>query len=381
MRRASALAILALLSIVGATCGCTGRIGQEKSSRGTYSAISAADTMWFAPPVPDLPVHVAYWGERNAPPPDTLEAIGVGSLPARMYRDGSIFLVDGSHPGDPGRLLFRLSDSLIAEIRGAPDFQLDGVFDLDRCGSPEVFIEYCGLYEGSLSGVTFLVFKRKAGGYVLDLTLGAPSEGYAPAAWFLDESPNRRAFFMTRRDGSSGAALFCLEGRQREFQEIPPNLTDYPDFVDLDRDGHAEICVPYFHGSGDGCWSLWRLRQDQYQQWWPDWQEGPHVTHARVADLDGHGRGSLVAVLMPPGPQGPDAPVWNDVRYLTVWRLRAGQWRQVTWTRLPDCEDPQYPEVSNVRRGTGGVRIILDYGDAPTSQYAFQADSLISIQP
>lgn len=372
--------LIVILFIVGGGYSCASKQAREGCS-GSSVGTAGTDTLRFLPPVPDLSFYLAGFGREDIPPPpDTLEAIGVGSLPAKMYGDGSICLLDPSRPGDHGQLLFRLPDSLQILRRRALAFLLDGVFDLDRCGSPEVFMEYSG-EDGELSGVTFLVFKRRSGRYLLDQELGARSEGYAPAAWFLDESPKRRAIFMTRAEGSSGAGLFCLEAGQTDFQEIPAFLTDYPDFVDLDKDGHAEICVPYFHGSGDDCWSLWHLQRGEYVRWWPERRKGPYVTDAKVADLDGHGCGSIVAVLMPRGPQGPDDPAWNDVRHLAVWRLRDGEWREVAVTRLPDSEDPEYPEVSDVRREADGARIDLAYGESATRTYLFQADSLTRIGP
>lgn len=159
------------------------------------------------------------------------------------------------------------------------------------------------------------------------------------------------------------------------------NLTDYPEFVDLDRDGHAEICIPYFHGSGDGSWELWRLGRDGYRLWWPEETVGHHVTDAEVADLDGYGCGSLVAVMMPRDPHAARDVVWNPSRLMTVWRQCKGQWRQVATARLPDSDEPWGPEVVRVRRSARETTIFLNYGGAESVQFAFRADSLHAITP
>jgi len=77
------------------------------------------------------------------------------------------------------------------------------------------------------------------------MKLSAPTEGYAPGAWFIQDSPLRKAIFMTRCGGSSGDCLFYLDWKNRSLKNISDDLflIDGPVIEDVDGDGISEIFV------------------------------------------------------------------------------------------------------------------------------------------
>ena len=157
----------------------------------------------------------------------------------------------------------------------------DGIFDLDNDGRPEVFVEYWP-YLGD--HIELLIYKKVGGAYAPYLKLEAETVGYSPAAWFLDESPERKAIFMTRYGGSSGLGLFYLDLKKKSLDLITDDivLKELPLFEDIDKDGIAEI---FLRGRGQDRTSaqgagILHWKDGAYKLLWPDWGPLPYVIYA-----------------------------------------------------------------------------------------------------
>jgi hypothetical protein len=285
-------------------------------------------------------------------PDGGIAAIGQGSLPGRLLADGTVCIVEAKESAACKERLFKIPE----EIMGESYLTFDGIFDLDNDGSPEVFVEYWP-YPGDHTQL--LIYKKMEGAYTPYLKLTAETAGYAPAAWFLDESPERKAVFMTRYGGSSGLGLFYLDLKKKSLDLITGDISldELPLFEDIDRDGIAEI---FLHGRGRDRTSaqgagILHWKDGPYKLLWPDWDSSPYVIYAVLADLDGDGKKEIIAVL--------DPEKESSKRGIGVWKYKEGLLTLISKTGLPDASHLGEPEILKVLPMTRGVEIGLGYFD------------------
>ncbi|MCE5248432.1 MAG: hypothetical protein ABFD84_07960 [Candidatus Polarisedimenticolia bacterium] len=138
-----------------------------------------------------LPLALAFWPTPAA----AARASGValdpkahGSSPARVLSSGEICLIDASNPERCAKPLMMIPRA----VRDASSATFYGVFDLDRDGTPEIVFD---TWEAEDAAVAFHVYKVVDGAYREFLNLKAPSAGYAPDGWFLDEASAPAAIF------------------------------------------------------------------------------------------------------------------------------------------------------------------------------------------
>lgn len=305
-----------------------------------------------------LPLALAFWPTPAA----AARASGValdpkahGSSPARLLSSGEICLIDASNPERCAKPLMMIPRA----VRDASSATFYGVFDLDRDGTPEIVFD---TWEAEDAAVAFHVYKVVDGAYREFLNLKAPSAGYAPDGWFLDDASAPAAILQTRYGGSSGNALFLLDLRRRSLELITPSMfvEGPPVFVDLDDDGVAEIVVS---GRGRDRTSpigaaVLARRGTTYTRIWPDWDGAPYAIYARVVALEGGRRKAVVAVLEPTpfddesGARGKTAAG----RELAAWTLEAGALRESGRTRLPDARHVSEPVFEDAA-AAGAVRV------------------------
>ena len=130
----------------------------------------------------------------------------MGSLPGRLFDDGSVCLGEASTPAQCQTILLTLP----AEIVTQKDLTLYGIFDVDNDGDPEVFLGYSQDFE-----TTLLVYKKIGPVYQPYLTLHDPDSGgfspgtlRGPEAWCLAESPMGKVIFRTGCCQVGTGALF-----------------------------------------------------------------------------------------------------------------------------------------------------------------------------
>ncbi|WP_331960912.1 hypothetical protein [Candidatus Binatus sp.] len=307
------------------------------------------------------------------------KASGVGSQPAVILRDGTVCAIEANDHSQCTSLgTLPASDAkIIGDSRTA---NFDGVFNLLGDGVPQVFVDYWPQYNapdclapynqtpyrpGEKTGcdaIALLVYRYSGGGYQRYLTLSAPTEGYAPGAWFLDESP-RKAVFQTRCGGSSGECLFYLDLHKHSLEPISDYyfLEGEPVFEDLDHDGNAEIFIPARgrdRTAAQGA-AILRWTGTTYRVWWPDWERPPYVIYAQIAQVGGDGFKEIVAVL-----DTRNDSIWGpSARELAVWKLAAGKWCLVAKTTLSPSDETGFPQLAGVIREPRGARILLTNGD------------------
>jgi hypothetical protein len=269
-----------------------------------------------------------------------------GSLPSRLFPDGSVCIVDEEKPNVCAKKLVKVD----ARAMKALSRTFYGVFDLEADGSPEIFLDYWSPFsKRDGDNVVLLVYKKIRGKYRQYLRLRAQSLGYAPGAWFLNEKPHPKAIFMTRYGGSSGTGLFYLNLNKKSLDLISGRvyLEGQPVFEDLDGDGMAEIFVPgrgrdrtsqtgaaVLHWSGDG-----------YDLWWPSLPSESYVIYAKLIDLDQDGHKQIVAVLDPEDASGDKSDGRMARRELGIWKIQNGSPSLVSKTELPKSEylgDPHF---------------------------------------
>ncbi len=155
---------------------------------------------------------------------------GTGSISGALLKDGTVCTTttDKSLSCDPIAKLPR-------EVAGKISF-FDGIFDLDNSGAPEIFLEYWPTTDDpgcpkeskgnadpgapNCDAIVLLVYKKSGDTYREYVRLNAPTIGYWPGAWFLQESPLRKAVFITRCAGSSGGCLFDLDWKRRALNPL-----------------------------------------------------------------------------------------------------------------------------------------------------------------
>ena len=286
--------------------------------------------------------------------------LGEGSLPARLFANGTVCLVDATKPSVCRKKLVKIPQ----RVRKAHSATFYGVFDVDGDGSPEIFLDYWspfGLQDND--NVVLLVYKKIRGKYRQYLKLKAETYGYHPGAWFLFESPHPKAVFMTRYGGSSGSGLFYLNLKNKSLDLIsgPVFLEGHPEFVDLDGDGMAEVFLP---GRGRDRTSqpgaaVLHWKDKGYEVWWPDWSGIPTVVYATLADLDNDGRKEIVAVLEP---AKIDFDEYDDgktlsPRELAVWKVSKQGLSLFSRSNLPDAQSLSEPYFGRVPPFSSGIEL------------------------
>jgi hypothetical protein len=252
-------------------------------------------------------------------------------LPAMVLRDGTVCQVPSEdslecHP------LMKLPRLIVAKLQDEyhEDGMFDGLFDLDKSGDPEIFIDYwpdlidCPKADrdDTCDSIKLVVYKKTGESYREYKTARAPTQGYAPGAWFLDESP-RKAIIQTRCGGSSGACLYYLDWKKGTLVPISDDyfLEGKTTFQDIDHDGAAEIFISarvrdrtaeqgaaLLHWTGDG-----------YRVWWPTWKAPPYVMYACLANLDHDRTKGIVAPLLIPTQAFSTNP-WTRYPCIANWK-------------------------------------------------------------
>jgi len=307
-----------------------------------------------------------------------LAPIGVGSLPGRLFPDGTVCLIAPNNPTRCVKNLLRVPISkahykMMQKWGRWVSMSFYGIFDVDKDGHPEVFFDYGFSDDPNCSCITLVVYKKVGRTYRTYLKLQAQTLGYAPGAWFLEESPLRKAIFMTRYGGSSGHGLFYLDWKKRSLELITHDifLRDDPIFEDLDKDGVVEIFVigrGYDRTALQGA-ALLHWKDDTYQIWWPDWAprqmlrsypgelSKPYVMDAKLVDLDNDQQKEIVAVL--------DSEGLSHLRELGVWKLVQGVWTLADRVKLPVVRDIDgdvaFPQIAKVLPTPHGTEIDLEY--------------------
>ena len=232
-------------------------------------------------------------------------------------------------------------------------------FDIDGDGIAERFDWWWDRDSGAMR---LEIWRKRGGSSTRVLRASAPTTGWWTEAWFLDESPIRKAVFMTRFGGSCGAGLFYLDLRKRELELFTDEvyLEDLPRFEDLDGDGQREIFV---QGRGRDRTAalgaaLYRWDGAAYRLWWPNWEDLPYPVYGALKDLDGDTHPEVVAVLEDErySDQADSEGRLRGLRRLGVWSIWGGVLQLVTSAALPNATYPGYPQITRVsRKGHRGV--------------------------
>ena len=273
-------------------------------------------------------------------------------------QDGTVCVIQ-TRDGHGCRKLTTLPDEIVAKFH-AGNASFDGIFDLDHDGAPEIFIDYWS-FPDDADVIRLLVFKKIGAAYRQYMNVTAPTAGYSPAAWFIDEAPLRKMILMTRCGGSSGRCLYYLDFEKRVLKPIDDDIFIEQGVVveDVDGDGTAEIFVKARgrdRTASQGA-ALYHWRRDNYKIWWPTWRFSKYVVYAEIADLNGDGKKELVAVVDPKRD--------SRLRELDVWTLSDGAWTLAASAKLPQLEDEADPKplLSKIESGPHGASIELDYGE------------------
>jgi hypothetical protein len=328
------------------------------------------------------------------------KAEGVGSLPSVILRDGTVCAIDRSRPSQCAPLV-KVPQKLVDAI--SKQFgQFDGLFDLLGDGPPQIFINYWPTssskecpkeYQDPDQGdycdaIELLVFQHSRDGYRPYLTLYADSLGYAPGAWFLNESP-RKAIFQTRCVGSSGMCLYYLSLPKRVLDQIEGTATlqSSPTFEYFKHDRNAAIFVTdrgYDRNGAQGA-ALIHWTGHDYRQWWPDWYSPPYVMYARLVHVGGDSEKEIIAVLDSADERGSDVEDASHHRELGIWKLNADKWQLVTKTPLASVADIDmmvaYPTLDKITPDTDGAQISLSNYNGTTFICRYAHDHLTCLQP
>ena len=291
------------------------------------------------------------------------KASGVGSIPAVVLCDGTVCALV---PKDPSRCwVLGTLPAEASKVIGSDDAYFDGVFDMLGDKVPQVFVDYWPEYRdpnclppyntspirpgenADCDAVALLVYRYSRGRYRRYLTLNAPTMGYKPGAWFLDESP-RKAIFETRYSGSSGAGLFYLDPKKQSLELVSDHydIEGEPIFEDIDHDANAEVFIPARgrdRTATQGA-ALLKWTGSTYRVWWPDWNLPPYVVNAQMAQVEGDRTKEIVAILDPAS----DWMKGSSSRTLGIWKLTAGTWRLNAKTALPSTDAVASPQIAAV---------------------------------
>lgn len=157
--------------------------------------------------------------------------------------------------------------------------------------------------------MALFVYKKVNGSYQQAMAVHAPTLGYHPGAWFLDESP-RKAIFETRACGSSGDGLFYFDWKRRR----PEPITDGFCMEDIDKESAPAIIRI------GGTWAIFVTARgrdrtasqggallgwndETYQLWWPKCARravnpAPVIQTFRLSPIAKHFRRSFFAIVV-----------------------------------------------------------------------------------
>ena len=247
------------------------------------------------------------------------------------------------------------------------DESFDACFDMDGDGVPEGFT-----WEWQSGGdwMKIVVYKKIGDQYRKLFSRGVESLGFAPAAWFLRESPQPKGLFMSRAGGSSGYGLYSLDFKRRKF--VPVNREFFftgIEFLDFDGDGQREIFMEgrgHVRRGGLGL-GVYRWNGERYGLWWPDWELDkrlwgfPYPVYGRLADVDGDDRPELVVML---DTEKHTAEKWErddfeGTRELGIWSLGAGGPKLLAKCTLPPATNLWDPALGTITRGCVSIQAPL----------------------
>jgi len=315
-------------------------------------------------------------------------AIGYGSIPAALLKDGTICRTKGDPPQcEP---LGKIPEGILDECRDRY-CTLDGLFDFNADGKLDVFLEWwpelkdssCADREKTNTNdgcdfISLYVLKRNPDGYQPFMKLSSPTMGYAPHAWFLIESP-RKVVVMTRCGGSFGRCLVYLDAHNSsltpitdlakasyyiEGNQIPHGVS----FEDIDKDGTAEIFVEARgrdRTASQGA-ALFRWNGHGYQLWWPNWKSPPYVIYAQIVGVPADDHKEIVAVVDPHGE--------STARRLEVWKLVNGAWTVAAKKPVPSVDESAftgYPKLGKIRARSREIEIPLTNTEGLASWYDY----------
>jgi len=214
--------------------------------------------------------------------------------------------------------------------------------------------------------MALMIYKKVGATYQPYLKLHAETHGYSPGAWFLAESPVRKAIFRTRYHGSVGDALFSLDFQKRTLHLFTEDTVwDDPVLADVDGDGVAEILVKgrEYSDAPAILTVLYHWKKGTYQRWWPDWTS-PYITvvDAQLVQLDTTPRKAIIAVL--------SSAKAKLGRELGIWKFSKGTLTRSATGKLPDVKRltgsgvKASPEIVKVVRTHQGVTLDLAYEDS-----------------
>jgi hypothetical protein len=304
---------------------------------------------------------------------------GSGSIPGAILRDGTV-CITATEKALGCQPIAKLPPEIVDQLKARPDWSFfDGIYDLDDSGSPEIFIDYWPRADSD--DVTLLVYKKSGRTYREYMKLSAPTEGYAPGAWFIKDSPLRKAIFMTRCGGSSGDCLFYLDWKNRSLKNISDDLflIDDPVIEDVDGDGISEIFVTargYDRTSGQGA-ALLHWKAGTYRVWWPI-SKPPYVIYARLVAVGGDDHQEIIAVLDTMGAEGQQE---SKSRELAIWKFTNHTWSLVDKKEIAGVSDPDlmsgFPELSKVTPNAEGADIVLTYRDGSITNCRYERRKIL----
>ena len=323
------------------------------------------------------------------------QAIGQGSIPAALLKDGTVCRTNGDPPQcEP---LGKIPSNLL-KVMKSRESSFVGLFDLDRSGKLQVFLAYSIESERDCPHTSWdsvnrlcyalfvIVLRDSQHGYQPVAAVSAPSFGYSMDAWFQDENP-RKLVVETRCGGSSGG---CLYGLQLDKESLAP-ITDLPKasyyiegsdllpggvaFEDINADGAAEIFIEARgrdRTAAQGA-ALFRWNADHYQLWWPKWKSPQYVVYAQLVRVPGDRHKEIVALSDPGGE--------SHRRELAVWRLEGNEWKAVAKKEVPEIVGDtglliSFPTLERIRVNRHGIEIPLKNEDGLVSVYDYASGQI-----
>ncbi len=315
-----------------------------------------------------------------------LDAVGEGSLPAHLDPDGTVWLREPD--GGRGRELLRLPDSLLADWRSAPAFRLEGVYDLDGDGRPEVYVQYWlpdyrewppgephhdDGWDEPWDAVVKVVELRDTGrGYAPARTLFARSGGFAPGTWFYRDGAQRRALFRVHASEGEGASYYQLAPGSSRWQASEATQTEdapavAPIVLAAGEGRPCELAIP-------GPWRIVRWRASGGDVLWPRGEDKVACQDLRA--FDAGGRTALVALVTTES-SGADAQADDSCPFaLDVFERREGEWRKVASACLPTGDERGDLGLAHARTDGAGTRISVTFGQGLRVDYEYRAGRL-----
>jgi hypothetical protein len=364
--------------------------------RGSAPTIAGL-SLYFAVLVFGFPSASAEGPFAIAPSTIVERTLGHNSLPGAVLRDGTVCRTADVH-SLTCQPLMRISPEIVKRFEEDTGF-FDGIFDVDKCGSPEIFFDYwperddpnCPAKYRDKSDprcdvIALFVYRKLGDTYRKVATLNAPTMGYSPDAWFINDSPMPKAVFMTRYGGSSGDGLFYLNWKKRALELISDDyyIGGAPLIEDFDGEGHSEIFITargYDRTAKQGA-ALLRWKNDGYQLWWPTWTAPPYIMYAQPVTFRDSKTPVIVAVVDPQSREidDPRGDMESQRRELTVWQLAGDTWQMIASKEIDGVANPSrmcaFPELTRVTSTVDGAAITLTYEDGGVTTCQFKGRDL-----